>query len=102
MKAVPLQPSEVGAFFNGDSYLVLDNRGEDGADLHMWIGERLETHLAHAARRRTLPDSSPTLCTFDFTWRKMMGEYPISILLHPVIELSIVWCLLHTLPWEKG
>uniref|UniRef100_A0A3Q0SCC4 Capping protein (actin filament), gelsolin-like b n=1 Tax=Amphilophus citrinellus TaxID=61819 RepID=A0A3Q0SCC4_AMPCI len=37
MKAVPLQPSEVGAFYNGDSYLVLDNRGEDGADLHMWI-----------------------------------------------------------------
>ncbi|XP_067117843.1 capping protein (actin filament), gelsolin-like b [Osmerus mordax] len=40
MKAVPLEPSEVGAFFNGDSYLVLENRGEQGADLHMWIGEK--------------------------------------------------------------
>ncbi|XP_056156490.1 capping protein (actin filament), gelsolin-like b [Lampris incognitus] len=40
MKAVPLDPSEVGAFFNGDSYLVLQNRGELGTDLHMWIGEK--------------------------------------------------------------
>uniref|UniRef100_A0A8C9SL50 Macrophage-capping protein n=2 Tax=Scleropages formosus TaxID=113540 RepID=A0A8C9SL50_SCLFO len=40
MKAVPLEPSELGAFFNGDSYLVLHNRGEEGADLHMWIGEK--------------------------------------------------------------
>uniref|UniRef100_A0A8C1JM90 Macrophage-capping protein n=1 Tax=Cyprinus carpio TaxID=7962 RepID=A0A8C1JM90_CYPCA len=40
MKAVPLAQSEVGAFFNGDSYLVLDNRGDQGADLHMWIGEK--------------------------------------------------------------
>ncbi|CAL8377588.1 unnamed protein product [Boreogadus saida] len=40
MKAVPLEASEVGAFFNGDSYLVLDNRGESGADVHMWIGEK--------------------------------------------------------------
>lgn len=45
MKAVPLDPSEVGAFYNGDSYLVLENRGEEGTDLHMWIGERQETHL---------------------------------------------------------
>lgn len=40
MKAVPLDTSEVGAFYNGDSYLVLDNRGQEGADLHMWIGEK--------------------------------------------------------------
>ncbi|XP_030629052.1 capping protein (actin filament), gelsolin-like b isoform X2 [Chanos chanos] len=40
MKAVPLEPAEVGAFFNGDSYLVLDHRGDQGADLHMWIGEK--------------------------------------------------------------
>uniref|UniRef100_A0A3Q3L6N0 Macrophage-capping protein n=1 Tax=Mastacembelus armatus TaxID=205130 RepID=A0A3Q3L6N0_9TELE len=40
MKAVRLDSSEVGAFFNGDSYLVLDNRGEQGADIHMWIGEK--------------------------------------------------------------
>lgn len=39
MKAVLLDPSAVGAFYNGDSYLVLDNRGELGTDLHMWIGE---------------------------------------------------------------
>lgn len=39
MKAVPLDPAEVGSFYNGDSYLVLDNRGEMGADIHMWIGE---------------------------------------------------------------
>uniref|UniRef100_A0A3Q4BCK0 Macrophage-capping protein n=1 Tax=Mola mola TaxID=94237 RepID=A0A3Q4BCK0_MOLML len=37
MKAVLLEPSAVGAFYNGDSYLVLDNRGELGADIHMWI-----------------------------------------------------------------
>lgn len=43
MKAVPLDPSEVGAFYNGDSYLVLENRGEQGSDLHMWIGERKTT-----------------------------------------------------------
>ncbi|KAA8579122.1 hypothetical protein FQN60_007242 [Etheostoma spectabile] len=40
MKAVLLDPSEVGAFYNGDSYLVLENRGQLGADLHMWIGEK--------------------------------------------------------------
>ncbi|XP_034082283.1 capping protein (actin filament), gelsolin-like b isoform X1 [Gymnodraco acuticeps] len=40
MKAVLLDPSEVGAFYNGDSYLVLENRGQLGADLHMWIGEQ--------------------------------------------------------------
>lgn len=40
MKAVLLDPSSVGAFYNGDSYLVLDNRGEQGTDLHMWIGEK--------------------------------------------------------------
>lgn len=40
MKAVQLDNSEVGAFYNGDSYLVLENRGQEGADLHMWIGER--------------------------------------------------------------
>ncbi|XP_047242897.1 capping protein (actin filament), gelsolin-like b isoform X3 [Girardinichthys multiradiatus] len=40
MKAVQLNASEVGAFYNGDSYLVLENRGEKGADLHMWIGEK--------------------------------------------------------------
>lgn len=45
MKAVLLDRSEVGAFYNGDSYLVLDNRGQLGADLHMWIGEQLEAHL---------------------------------------------------------
>lgn len=39
MKAVLLDPTEVGSFYNGDSYLVLDNRGEAGADIHMWIGE---------------------------------------------------------------
>ncbi|XP_018586293.1 macrophage-capping protein-like [Scleropages formosus] len=43
MKAVPLPKSELGAFFNGDSYLVLSNRGDEGADLHMWIGEQ-STH----------------------------------------------------------
>lgn len=43
MKAVPLDPTEVGSFYNGDSYLVLDNRGEMGADIHMWIGEMAET-----------------------------------------------------------
>uniref|UniRef100_A0A674PRT1 Macrophage-capping protein n=2 Tax=Takifugu rubripes TaxID=31033 RepID=A0A674PRT1_TAKRU len=40
MKAVPLDQTEVGSFYNGDSYLVLDNRGEMGADIHMWIGEK--------------------------------------------------------------
>lgn len=41
MKEVLLDPSAVGAFYNGDSYLVLDNRGEEGANLYMWIGEVL-------------------------------------------------------------
>lgn len=41
MKAVLLDPSVVGAFYNGDSYLVLDNRGEEGVNLYMWIGEVL-------------------------------------------------------------
>ncbi|KAG7495928.1 macrophage-capping protein [Solea senegalensis] len=40
MKAVPLDASEVGSFYNGDSYLVLENRGEQGADIYMWIGEK--------------------------------------------------------------
>ncbi|KAK2866714.1 hypothetical protein Q7C36_002770 [Tachysurus vachellii] len=40
LKAVPLAASEFGAFYNGDSYLVLQNRGDEGADLHMWIGEK--------------------------------------------------------------
>lgn len=40
MKAVLLDPTEIGAFYNGDSYLVLQNRGENGADLHMWIGQK--------------------------------------------------------------
>lgn len=40
MKAVLLDPTEIGAFYNGDSYLVLQNRGVNGADLHMWIGEK--------------------------------------------------------------
>ncbi|TTA26188.1 Macrophage-capping protein [Bagarius yarrelli] len=40
LKAVPLAASEIGAFYNGDSYLVLQNRGDDGVDLHMWIGEK--------------------------------------------------------------
>ncbi|XP_031441161.1 capping protein (actin filament), gelsolin-like b isoform X2 [Clupea harengus] len=40
MKAVLLEPAEFGAFFNGDSYLVLEHRGDQGADLHMWIGEK--------------------------------------------------------------
>ncbi|XP_068164183.1 macrophage-capping protein-like [Antennarius striatus] len=40
MKAVPLDPASIGAFYNGDSYVVLDNRGEDGTDVHMWIGEK--------------------------------------------------------------
>lgn len=40
MKSVLLPSSEVGAFYNGDSYLVLHNRGELGTDLHMWLGEK--------------------------------------------------------------
>lgn len=47
MKAVPLDKAEVGAFFNGDSYLVLDNRGDQGADLHMWIGEMIAADFLH-------------------------------------------------------
>ncbi|XP_063058564.1 macrophage-capping protein-like [Engraulis encrasicolus] len=40
MKAVPLEQERLGVFFNGDAYLVLSNRGEEGADLHMWMGEK--------------------------------------------------------------
>lgn len=38
MKAVQVPASQLGVFYNGDSYLVLDNRREEGSDLHMWIG----------------------------------------------------------------
>lgn len=48
MKAVPLAQAEVGAFFNGDSYLVLDNRGDQGADLHMWIGEMIAADFLYS------------------------------------------------------
>ncbi|XP_055362736.1 capping protein (actin filament), gelsolin-like b isoform X2 [Betta splendens] len=40
MKAVALDSSEVGAFYNGDSYLVLHNCGEQGANIHMWLGQK--------------------------------------------------------------
>lgn len=50
MKAVLLEPSLVGAFYNGDSYLVLQNRGQDGADLHMWIGEVLRRQRGSLSR----------------------------------------------------
>ncbi|XP_075906777.1 capping protein (actin filament), gelsolin-like b [Nelusetta ayraudi] len=40
MKAVLLEPSLVGAFYNGDSYLVLHNPQEGDRELHMWIGEK--------------------------------------------------------------
>lgn len=43
MKAVLLDPTEVGSFYSGDSYLVLDNRGDMGADIHMWIGEIVQS-----------------------------------------------------------
>lgn len=56
MKAVLLEPSAVGAFYNGDSYLVLDNRGELGADIHMWIGERgPEKHRGPITQRKKKP-----------------------------------------------
>lgn len=45
LKAVLLDPSEVGAFYNGDSYLVLDQRGPELANIYMWIGKRVETSL---------------------------------------------------------
>ncbi|XP_026208928.1 capping protein (actin filament), gelsolin-like b [Anabas testudineus] len=48
MKAVLLDRSELGAFYNGDSYLVLNNRGDEGADLHMWLGEK-SSHDEQAA-----------------------------------------------------
>ncbi|XP_043094506.1 capping protein (actin filament), gelsolin-like a isoform X2 [Puntigrus tetrazona] len=40
MRAVLLEPSQRGIFYNGDSYIVLSNRGKDGSDLHMWMGEK--------------------------------------------------------------
>lgn len=38
MKAVLLDPSQRGIFYNGDAYIVLSNRGKEGSDLHMWMG----------------------------------------------------------------
>lgn len=38
MKAVLLDPSHYGVFYNGDAYIVLSNQGKDGSDLHMWMG----------------------------------------------------------------
>ncbi|XP_034532517.1 capping protein (actin filament), gelsolin-like b isoform X2 [Notolabrus celidotus] len=40
LKAVPLDSSEVGAFYNGDSYLVLDNKGPGQVHICMWLGEK--------------------------------------------------------------
>ncbi|KTG04939.1 hypothetical protein cypCar_00002453 [Cyprinus carpio] len=40
MKAVLLDPSQRGIFYNGDAYIVLSNRGKNGSDLHMWMGEK--------------------------------------------------------------
>uniref|UniRef100_A0A673KK62 Macrophage-capping protein n=1 Tax=Sinocyclocheilus rhinocerous TaxID=307959 RepID=A0A673KK62_9TELE len=40
MRAVLLEPSQRGIFYNGDAYIVLSNRGKDGSDLHMWMGEK--------------------------------------------------------------
>ncbi|XP_074517940.1 capping protein (actin filament), gelsolin-like b [Halichoeres trimaculatus] len=40
MKAVLLDATELGAFYNGDSYLVLDNRGPGQVHIYMWIGEK--------------------------------------------------------------
>ncbi|XP_052449656.1 macrophage-capping protein-like isoform X2 [Carassius gibelio] len=39
MRAVLLDPSQRGIFYNGDAYIVLSNRGKNGSDLHMWMGE---------------------------------------------------------------
>lgn len=58
MKAVLLDPSEVGAFYNGDSYLVLENRGQLGADLHMWIGERQTSGYTLSVRSRVIEHAS--------------------------------------------
>lgn len=38
MRAVPFESEQLGTFFNGDAYLVLSNRAEEAADLHMWMG----------------------------------------------------------------
>ncbi|XP_060887105.1 capping protein (actin filament), gelsolin-like b [Labrus mixtus] len=40
MKAVPLDASELGAFYNGDSYLVLSNHGPGQVQIHIWLGEK--------------------------------------------------------------
>ncbi|XP_012690286.2 macrophage-capping protein-like isoform X2 [Clupea harengus] len=40
MKAVPLEPDQLGVFFNGDAYLVLSTHGAEGTELHMWMGEK--------------------------------------------------------------
>ncbi|XP_030648920.1 macrophage-capping protein-like [Chanos chanos] len=40
MKAVPLNPSQLGVFYTGDAYLLLSNRGREGIDIHMWMGEK--------------------------------------------------------------
>lgn len=120
MKAVRLDSSEVGAFYNGDSYLVLDNRGEQGADLHMWIGESCLIEriidsilLAFEALNKKCHMMSCLLETrvaFVFqpkenhlNFRRQYNQIfdlnisvsPISALLHPTKELSTTWCLLH-------
>lgn len=41
MKAVLLEASKVGPFYNGDSYLVLKNNSEEEVNIYMWIGEVL-------------------------------------------------------------
>ncbi|XP_036436969.1 macrophage-capping protein-like [Colossoma macropomum] len=39
LKAVPLDSSQLGDFYTGDAYLILNNRPH-AAHLHMWMGEK--------------------------------------------------------------
>lgn len=88
MKAVLLDPTEVGSFYNGDSYLVLDNRGETGADIHMWIGEIGATapFLGHQGQQGGVPganiDGAATPPTWHH-WIRLREASVVSILLLP-------------------
>lgn len=43
MEAVQLDSRQLGVFYTGDSYIIL-NKHDEGAELHMWIGEKSHYH----------------------------------------------------------
>lgn len=43
MEAVQLDSRQLGVFYTGDSYIIL-NKHREKAELHMWTGEKWKSH----------------------------------------------------------